>query len=124
MDDLAISARTVISGTSTWRRRGVGVAALAGIALAAFGAGLALSRDRGALAREDRVFEAMVAAPIIAIEAEPAPAIAAAAPAASPRARQPRSPVSSVTTPPAVAAPKVVAALPREAMPPPFAVVY
>jgi hypothetical protein len=32
--------------------------------------------------------------------------------------------VSVVKTPPAVAAPRVAAALPKEAMPPPFAVVY
>jgi hypothetical protein len=127
MDDLAISDRAVVSGASPWRRRVIGVAALAGIGLAALGPALWLSRVNGARAHRDPVFEAMVAAPIIAIEAEPAPAIAAVAPVALPRARRPRptaAPVSSVTTPPVVAAPKVVAALPREAMPPPFAVVY
>jgi hypothetical protein len=133
MDDHAIAARAVIFGTSASpRRRGItwalGAFALAGIVLAALGAGRALWRDRGASAHGDRVFEAMVAAPIIAIEAEPAPTIAAAvAPVVAPRARRPRAlaaPVSVVKTPPAVAAPRVAAALPKEAMPPPFAVVY
>jgi hypothetical protein len=110
-------------------------AALAGASLAAvltaLGVGLVLSRGHAPLTRDDRVFEAMVAAPIISIEAEAEaaadPAIVVVAPPRLPRARRPRpaaAPAAVVKAAPPVAAPRVVAALPREAMPPPFVVVY
>ena len=95
--------------------------------LGAVAGGLLLSRGRVALARQDRVFEAMVAAPIISVEAEPAPPFAVVAPVATPPARRPRSvavPAPPAKTPPVVATPRAVAALPREAMPPPFVVMY
>ncbi len=85
----------------------------------AFGVGFGLAHRRAAPTPGDRVFEAIVAAPMTAMEAEAAPPIAAVAPLAAARPRRPR-PVAIVTT--ALPAKATVAALPREAMPPPFAV--
>ena len=128
----AVSPRAVISSTSASRRRRAIVAfatigAGAAIVRGALGVGLVLSRGRASMVHQDRVFEAMVAAPIIAIEAEAAPLAVVVAPAAPHRPRRPR-PTAVATlpakAPPVVATPRVVAALPNEAMPPPFAVVH
>jgi hypothetical protein len=91
----------------------------------AFGVGFGLAHRRAAPTPGDRVFEAMVAAPMTAVEAEAAPPVATVAPLAAARPRRPR-PVAIVAPPvkpPAIEPAKAtVAALPREAMPPPFAV--